>query len=393
MVNSRQHQRRKRRYNKHMTSPKVSVILTSYNHAPYLRQAIDSVLAQSYSDLELIIVDDASIDDSWSIIKQYQDKRIIAQRNETRRMLSWSLNHAIQVMAHGEYIAIHHSDDVWMPEKLAKQIAYLDGHAETGAVFTLAHVIDEQGRPFRGTWTQGYNFIVDQQNRNRQSWLRHFLEQGNVLCHPSALVRTRCYSECGLYRNGLAQLSDLDMWIRVCRLYEIHIIEEILTHYRVLKRKRNMSGNRRDSRIRTVFDTFQIINQFATTTDANEIFLIYPEYKDRIGHTAAPSRYIVAMLLIEKNYSGLGALIGLNILFDLLQDENMAIHLQQSCNFNVHELIRLAGVHDIFAREIPTACDNVYQQIGSMVLEPLLRCCAKTIRSVDSLRHTPTNQG
>src|ERR1700690_1971582 len=104
--------------------PKVSVFLTSFNHAKYLRGSIDSVLHQTFSDFELIILDDASTDDSWQIIQSYSDPRIQTFRNKTN--LGGYFPGAFPGMASAEYIAVHHSDDLWEPEKLEKQVPFLD---------------------------------------------------------------------------------------------------------------------------------------------------------------------------------------------------------------------------------------------------------------------------
>lgn len=101
---------------------KVSIILTSFNHAKYLREAIESALNQTFSDFELIIWDDASTDDSWEIIQSYSDPRIKSFRNDVRRRGIYGINRAISEVAEGEYIAIHHSDDVWELNKLALRI-------------------------------------------------------------------------------------------------------------------------------------------------------------------------------------------------------------------------------------------------------------------------------
>ena len=121
---------------------RVSIILTSYNHAKYLRQAIESVLNQTFTDYELIIWDDASTDDSWEIINSYQDRRIRAFRNVVN--LRGNISRGLEV-AQGEYVAIHHSDDAWEPTKLEKQVS-LDQNPDIAAVFTHVQVIDEEGQ-------------------------------------------------------------------------------------------------------------------------------------------------------------------------------------------------------------------------------------------------------
>src|SRR6266699_4058638 len=90
--------------------PKVSVILTSFNHGRYVQEAIDSVLEQTFDDFELIIWDDASTDNSWYLINQFTDARIKAFRNTEQKRAIWGLNSAISQVASGQYIAVHHSD-------------------------------------------------------------------------------------------------------------------------------------------------------------------------------------------------------------------------------------------------------------------------------------------
>jgi glycosyltransferase involved in cell wall biosynthesis len=205
--------------------PRVSVILTSYNHEKYIREAIKSALAQTFNDFELIIWDDASTDNSWQIINSYTDPRIVAFRNNERRRGIFGINKAISQITSGEYIAIHHSDDVWEPDKLAKQVAFLDENHEIGAIFTNALAIGEDSKPLND-FSHFYSIIFDQPNRTRHEWLNLFFNRGNALCHPSVLIRRECYDRCGLYRFGLAQVTDFDMWIRLCMKYEIYVLPE-----------------------------------------------------------------------------------------------------------------------------------------------------------------------
>ena len=127
--------------------PKISVILTSFNHEKFIREAIDSVLNQTFTDFELIIWDDASTDNSWAIINTYSDPRIKVFRNDETKRGVHGINISISEIASGEYIAIHHSDDIWEVDKLKKQVEFLEDHAGIGAVFTHVLAIDERGIP------------------------------------------------------------------------------------------------------------------------------------------------------------------------------------------------------------------------------------------------------
>ena len=162
--------------------PRVTVLLTSYNHGSFIGAAIQSVLEQTFSDWELLIVDDCSQDNSWETIHYWQtkDSRIIAVRNSCRM----GPEHAFRVMdekASGEYVAVFHSDDLWDPIKLEKQVAFLEAHTEIGAVFTGVKIIDETGRPRSKEIQDTYTSCFLTDNRTRHQWLNYFFYHGNAI--------------------------------------------------------------------------------------------------------------------------------------------------------------------------------------------------------------------
>ena len=214
--------------------PKVSVILISYNHEKFIREAIESVLNQTFTDFELIIWDDASSDDSWAIINSYNDSRIKAFLNDETRRGIYGINKAISEVASGEYLAIHHSDDVWASEKLQKQVGFLDANPIYGAVFTKVLAIGEDGLKYKDN-NNYYANIFEQPNRTRHEWLNYFFYHGNALCHPSVLIRKQCFTDCGQYRYGMAQVGDFDMWIRICLKHEIYVLQEKLVYFPINK--------------------------------------------------------------------------------------------------------------------------------------------------------------
>lgn len=230
-----------------MTIPLVSVCMASYNHAPFIRAAVESVLRQSFSDWELVITDDGSTDGTLKALEGISDERLQIDRFPENRTACVALNHCIR-RARGRFIAVLNSDDQWAPEKLAKQLAVMDEKPMTAAVFTLAAMIDERGSPLPVGHVS--HQIFQQGNRQRAEWLRRLILQGNSLCHPSVLVRSDVYREVGLYDECMAQLPDLDMWVRICSRYDIWVIQERLTLFRVLDHERNASGNRPEVRVR-----------------------------------------------------------------------------------------------------------------------------------------------
>ena len=177
--------------------PKVSVLIASYNHEKYIGYAIQSVLGQTYQDFEIVIVDDGSKDNSVEVIRSFTDPRIRLICFEQNQGACTAAKRLLQE-AKGEYIAILNSDDAFLPEKLAKQVDFLDKNDKYGAVFSYAQIIDEAGEIFTDE-NHFYSKIFVQENKSRHEWLRYFFYNGNCLCHPSIMIRSECYESVGFY--------------------------------------------------------------------------------------------------------------------------------------------------------------------------------------------------
>jgi glycosyltransferase involved in cell wall biosynthesis len=325
--------------------PRVSVVLTSYNHADFLRASIESALAQSFGDFELLILDDASGDASWEIIQEYRDPRIVALRSERNERFR-GMNQVIR-RARGEYVAVHHSDDVWGPRKLERQVAFLDAHPDHAAAFTWVEVIDEGGRPLADR-ESFYFRIFEQPNRTRREWLRFFFQEGNALCHSSSLVRTRCHEDCGLYDERFGQLYDLHKWIRLCLRHEIHVLPEKLMQYRVYPGERKASGDRPPVRIRSCFESLQLLENYRALRDPAELLAVFPEAGRYARDGELVSEYALAMLCLDPARPPYHRLFGLSLLFELLGDPVEAARLQRVHGFDHMALLAETGKHDVF---------------------------------------------
>jgi GT2 family glycosyltransferase len=340
---------------------KVSIYLSSYNHAKYLREAIDSVLNQTFSDYQLFIEDDTSTDESWFIIQSYTDPRIRSFRNSKNRNDLEGMRKVIFQMATGEYIAIHHSDDIWEPEKLQKQVDFLDAHPQFGAVFTNAKIIDEDGKRLKDK-SHFYYKIFDQPNRDRFEWLNFFFYQGNALCHPSVLIRKSCYNECGFYRDGLNQLGDFDMWVRLCLKYEIHVIPEKLVRFRVRSNEMNTSGNRPETRIRWQFEMLQVLENFQKIPTYQELVKIFPAAQKYYRQDGCDIRYVLSMLALETtNDNPIFSLFGLKLLFEAINDPDRARRIDELYGFNQKDFIALTAKYDVFSSELKP---DLYSQLA-----------------------------
>lgn len=205
--------------------PTVSVCIASYNYENYIGEAIESVLRQSYTDWELIIVDDASPDNSAEVIQQYQARypeKIRFIPSEQNRGPGRTFNHCME-LAQGRYIAFLGSDDRMLPARLEKQVAFMDAHPDVGALCTDVVPIDSEGKrmmislPFSKP-------IID---------LRLQLLDGNFLNAPSAMVRATVLEQVGLLNPVLQYVQDFDHWLRMLESVEIVRLDEKLTEYRI----------------------------------------------------------------------------------------------------------------------------------------------------------------
>lgn len=345
--------------------PTVSVILTSYNHDKYVREAIESVLNQTFQNFELIIWDDASVDDSWQIIQSYSDLRIQPFRNSQNKGPLFGINKAIFEVARGKYIAIHHSDDVWELNKLAKQVDFLEANESIGAVFSNAQPIDQRGIPLTDQ-THFYYNIFSQPNRSRHEWLRYFFLTGNALCHPSLLIRKQCYLDCGAYRDMLAQMPDFDMWIRLCAKYEIHIMADYLLKFRILDDEMNTSGNRPATRIRSANEYYKLLQQYRTLTDKFDIFKIFPDFISYNREEDTDSEYVLSRVCLESGDFFLRQLLAIDILFDILNNPVRREAIEEIYGFSSNDFIAITGRYDLFSCQLQISVIEQDEQISGL---------------------------
>lgn len=205
--------------------PKVAVILTSYNHAPYLEKAIQSLLAQTFQDYEAVAIDDASQDESPAILQRYADRLQVVLHSYNQGTYA-CLNEGI-AQTSAPYLAILNSDDLWRPTKLEKQVDLLERHPQIGLVHTGFIFIDAEDRQIPG------NPIYVEFLPNPQGDLLAELVINNRLIASSVMFRRACLERVGLFAECLFGLGDWDMWLRIAEHYEIGWIPEPLTLYRV----------------------------------------------------------------------------------------------------------------------------------------------------------------
>ena len=266
--------------------PRVSVCIPSFNHENYVRAAIESVLAQSFQDHEVVVTDDGSTDRTVGEVRSIADPRVFLEALPQNYGACIALNSSIR-RSKGEYVAILNSDDLFLPGKLQQQVRFLDDHQEVGAVFGYPTFVDEAGRHLADSDTF-YGSIFRVENGTRFHWLRRFFLRGNALCHPSVLIRRRCYDEVGYYDPAFAQLPDLDMWVRLLQRHEIYVIKEPLVGFRILKNNQNASAPRPEVLVRLDWEERKILEHYAAL-DERSLVETFPELANYVERSTRPS--------------------------------------------------------------------------------------------------------
>lgn len=355
--------------------PKISVILTSRNQSKYIAEAIDSVLSQTYQDFELIILDDSSSDNSWDVIKRYTDPRIKAIQVEVQRAIQYGANKVISEIASGEYIAIHHSDDGWERDKLEKQVQILDDRPGVGAVFTWVQLIDEHGSAIPGNW-------FNQETATRWILLNQLFHEENHLNHPSVLIRRKCYQDAGLFRYGLAQTGDAEIWSRVLLKYDVQVVQEKLTRHRKYSDESGTSGYRIDAVVRAKNEWNMLRKNYLSITSYDDIVAIFPNLERLSNGKGFDTKFLLAMACLYECRERSAWQLGLSWLYELINDVEASKRIENIYSFSQVDLIRLSSEFDVYAVRELAKLDrelNAYHRSICFKLSAPLRTLKRTL--------------
>ena len=347
------------------TVPRVSIVIPSYNHERFVARAIESALAQTYQDFEIVITDDASTDGSVDVLTTYarKDPRIKLFLNRFNYE-THATNHCIQHSS-GEYVAVLSSDDEFFPTKLERQVDFLDRHPEVAAVFTQVRIVDDQGQDFPEP-SHFYCTIFQQPNRSRYEWLRHFFLIGNCLCHPSVLIRRSVYDSLGLYNPLMGALDDLDMWVRVCLHHEIHILPNTLTNFRVHDGHANVSADTPENFRRVQYETLRILDHFQSPVALDQLHLIFPEFANQLLHeSGAVKRHVLARAALRTGQLA-HRFWGIDLLYQLLSNPEAKRQLSHRIDgMSDVEFIKTNGALNPFAIEQRALAQVFWPEAGT----------------------------
>jgi glycosyltransferase involved in cell wall biosynthesis len=200
------------------TTPKITVILPVYNCEMYVQTAVESILNQTFTDFEFLIIDDASTDTTVAIVKKFDDSRIQLIQKPVNSGYTNSLNSGLK-LAKGEYIARMDGDDISMPERFAQQIAYLESHPEVVVCGTTYKIV---GNDKRITLPEHHEAI------------KIGLLWGNCIMHPSVMIRKKVVDDFSIqYDTSKEPAEDYALWVRMLSLGKLHNLQEVLLEYRL----------------------------------------------------------------------------------------------------------------------------------------------------------------
>lgn len=232
-------------------NPLVSVIITTRNRKEMLKRAVESVLKQTYSDLELIIVDDHSTDGTSRGSIGHDDARIKYLRNEACRGANFSRNTGIRA-SRGELVCVLDDDDAWLPTKLEKQVKkFQSGPDSVGLIYTGYFTVTSDGHT-----------ILEANPTHRGSVYRILIARC-IFGALTVMVRKEILIKAGLYDENLSSCQDWDLWIRVTKLCDVDFVDEPLAKYYI-------HGDQKSTQLTKVLDgRLYLYNKYRTDIESN----------------------------------------------------------------------------------------------------------------------------
>lgn len=236
------------------STPKITVLMPIFNCELYIREAVESILNQRYTDFEFLIIDDASTDATLSIIKSFSDSRITIIEKPINSGYTNSLNSGLK-LAKGKYIARMDGDDISYPERFAKQIAFLEANPEVIVCGTTYKIV-------------GNNKSITIPENHEE--IKIGLLWGNCIMHPSVMIRKKVLEDYSIqYDTTKEPAEDYDMWVRLLSFGKLHNLQEILLEYRLygnqVSRKRAEEQKKND-----VSAKFQLLHYLSIQWDDKE---------------------------------------------------------------------------------------------------------------------------
>lgn len=340
-------------------TPLISVCLIVFNHERYVAEAITSILKQTFSNFELIIVNDGSTDKTEAVINSFQDKRMhyIYQKNQGP---SAALNRAIRHST-GKYLAFLSGDDIWHPDKLQKQYTWLTAESNRKIIFSHIDFIDDNSGPIAVPWAD--NLFNQKDSKSRPEYLRTWFFKGNCLNAGTCLVEKKLILDLGMFNLASLQLQDFDMWIKIISKYDIYVLPQKLMKYRIRANEMNLSSNK--NHLRTSFEWYALAKNIFNAIDIELFKESFSDQLKKANFTTKIEYELEKAFLFLNNELAYIKIIGIEKLFNLLQNENILKVSRSEYNFDLPDLYHLTKLNQNIdvSLEYPSKSANFYQKI------------------------------
>jgi len=312
-----------------MKNIKISVLTTLYNHESYISDTLRSAISQTLEPDEIIVIDDASTDNSVAVAESIVHPAISVIKQEYN--LGGATTMKGFALCKGDYIAILNSDDIWHGDKLRRQIEYMEENPDCGVVFTGISLIDQDGKKLPPN-SHRLSSVFSTENRDRNGWINHFFYHGNAFCVSSALVRKECIEKIGPFNGKYIQLQDFDFWFRVAMAgYDLHVLNENLTYYRISTGS-NMSIPTRDNLAIYAMEYSRILKVMWNIKSLQVLKAVLP--KVQIHPEADDSLTLYYLALIAKQQPAMHhQLFASNTLFEWASEESAMLCAQKCHGF------------------------------------------------------------
>ena len=332
-----------------MNQPLVSVLIANYNHEDTIIETIQSVLDQTYKNIQVIVVDDGSTDQSWQLINQFNDSRIEAYRLEKNQHVCVATNYGITKIK-GDYVARIDSDDIWYSEKIERQMEYMTAHKECKVCFTWCDFIDENGININHIEKDRVR-LHEASFTSREDAVERFYFRGNCLAHSSVVMDVKVMKQIGDYDVGYNQLHDFDYWIRIAKKFRIDVITEKYMAVRRFVKQENQTSNMSNMSegVETkVFNEYMELRAHYFDDMSDELFIdAFGKYFIRDGHLNAKQLECEKAFLMCKPQDGWNGIppAGLRRLHELLVDDEMKQILETDYKFGIKDYYKLLENH------------------------------------------------
>lgn len=320
--------------------PKIAVYMSCYNHEKYVGMAVDSVLRQTYSNLEFFIVNDGSTDGSGRILESYTDERIHYFDFEKNTRFVGASNFLLRVIREQDfdYIACIASDDMWEPEKLEKQVSFLLEHPEYKACFTwdrVEYTEDWEGKALDAQYSH-------KKNQSRFDWLHYFYWNGNCMNACSMLMEKEIFYEIGGMNQNYYALADYRAWMLYVERYPFYLMESELTIYR--RHGTNISNPSMESSIRKINETYKIYREVLRSIDRDTFRRTF--YRELVYTQCDSPEELLAekFIVLLNHFVGFNyTQVAMDLYYDNCENESFVNILEKQYFFKPIDFINLTG--------------------------------------------------